>query len=120
MRYLKNLGRVLGYISIIIIILTMLVTIFSYFNIFNDNLTKIIKFIIPIISVFIGGIMMGIRATKKGIIEGARLSLIIDVIFLLLSIILSSFKPQSLIYYLIIAISTIFGSMIGVQKKITN
>ena len=59
-------------------------------------------------------------ATKKGIIEGARLSLIIDVIFLLLSIILSSFKPQSLIYYLIIAISTIFGSMIGVQKKITN
>ena len=41
MRYLKNLGRVLGYISIIIIILTMLVTIFSYFNIFSDNLTKI-------------------------------------------------------------------------------
>ena len=82
MRYLKNLGRVLGYISIIIIILTMLVTIFSYFNIFSDNLTKIIKFIIPIISVFIGGIMMGIRATKKGIVEGARLSLIIIMIFL--------------------------------------
>ena len=120
MRYLKNLGRVLGYISIIIIILTMLVTIFSYFNIFNDSLTKIMKYIIPIISVFIGGIMMGIRANKKGIVEGARLALIIDIIFVIFSLILSSFKPQSLIYYLIISITTIFGSMIGVQKKVQD
>ena len=120
MRYLKNLGRTLLYMFVIIIIFTLLVTLLSYFNIFTDNITKIIKFLIPIISTFIGGIMMGNRASKKGIIEGLRLSFIIITIFMLLSVILSSFKEQSLVYYLIIIITTIFGSLIGVQKKVQN
>lgn len=120
MRYLKNLGRTLLYMFLIIIVFTLLVTLLSYFNIFNDNITKIMKYIIPIISVFVGGIMMGRRANKKGIIEGARLSFIIIAIFMLLSVILSSFKGQSLIYYLIIIITTIFGSLIGVQKKVQD
>ena len=120
MRYLKNIGRTLLYMFIIIIMFTLLITILSYFNIFNDNITKIMKYIIPIISTFIGGIMMGNRTNKKGIIEGLRLSFIIISIFMLFSIILSSFKLQSLIYYLIIIITTIFGSLIGVQKKIQN
>ena len=120
MRYLKNIGRTLLYMFIIIIMFTLLITILSYFNIFNDNITKIMKYIIPIISTFIGGIMMGTRTNKKGIIEGLRLSFIIISIFMLFSIILSSFKLQSLIYYLIIIITTIFGSLIGVQKKIQN
>ena len=117
MRYIKNLVRTLGYMGIIILVSTFIVTILSYFNIFNDNIVKVLKFIIPIISVFISGILMGRRTNKRGIYEGVRLSLIIIFIFMLLSIILSSFKPQSLIYYLIIIVSTIFGSIIGVQKK---
>lgn len=103
--------------SIIILILTFITTILSYFNIFSDNVIKIMKFIIPITSVFIAGILMGKRTNKKGIYEGFRLSIIITSIFIFLSLILSSFKPQSLIYYLIIITSTIFGSIIGVQKK---
>ena len=117
MKYLKNVGKSLGYMSIIIIVLTLIITVLSYFNIFNDNIIKVMKLIVPIISVFIAGILMGNRTNKKGIYEGFRLSIIIIFIFMFLSIILSSFKPQSLIYYLIIIISTVFGSIIGVQKK---
>lgn len=117
MRYLKNVGRALGYMSIIILVLTLIITVLSYFNVFNDNVIKVMKLIIPIISVFIAGILMGNRTNKKGIYEGFRLAIIIISIFMFLSLILSSFKPQSLIYYLIIIISTIFGSIIGVQKK---
>ena len=118
MRYIKNLVRTLGDMGIIILVSTFIVTILSYFNIFNDNITKIMKFIIPTISTFIGGIMMGKRANKKGIIEGARLALIIISILMLLSVVLSNFKPQSIIYYLIIVVTTIFGALIGVQKKV--
>ena len=120
MRYLKNLGRTLLYMLVIVLVFTLIVTLLSYFNIFGDNITKIMKFIIPTISTFIGGIMMGKRTNKKGIIEGARLSFIIITILMLLSVILSSFKRQSLIYYLIIMVTTIFGSLIGVNKKNTN
>lgn len=120
MRYLKNLGRTLLYMLVIVLILTLIITLLSYFNILGDNITKIMKFIIPTISTFIGGIMMGKRANKKGIIEGARLAFIIISILMLSSVILSNFKPQSLIYYLIIIITTIFGSLIGVNKKTTN
>ena len=118
MRYLKNLGRTLLYMLVIVLVFTLIVTLFSYFNIFGDNITKIMKFIIPTISTFIGGIMMGKRANKKGIIEGLRLAFIIISILMLSSVILSSFKPQSIIYYLIIMITTIFGALIGVQKKV--
>ena len=118
MRYLKNLGRTLLYMLVIVLVFTLIVTLLSYFNIFGDNITKIVKFIIPTISTFIGGIMMGKRANKKGIIEGARLAFIIITILMLSSVILSSFKPQSIIYYLIIMITTIFGALIGVQKKV--
>ena len=120
MRYLKNLGRTLLYMLVIVLVFTLIVTLFSYFNIFGDNITKIMKFIIPTISTFIGGIMMGKRANKKGIIEGVRLSFILIALLMLLSVILSSFKPQSIIYYLIIMVTTIFGSLIGVQKKVQN
>lgn len=117
MRYLKNLLQTLAYIGIIIIISTFIITVFSYFNLFNDTIAKTIKFIIPIISVLIGGIMMGRRTNKKGIIEGLRFGIIINIIFVIISIVLGNFKGQSLIFYLIIIISTIFGSLIGVQKK---
>ena len=63
---------------------------------------------------------MGKRTNKKGIIEGVRLSFIIIALLMLLSVILSSFKPQSIIYYIIIMVTTIFGSLIGVQKKVQN
>ena len=120
MRYLKNLIRTLGYISIIVIISTFILTLFSYFNIFNDNIIKIIKFIIPVISVLIGGIIISKRTNKKGIVEGTRLGIIIDIIFIFLSIILSNFKTESIIFYIIILISSIFGCLLGVQKKRTD
>lgn len=117
MRYLKNLLRTLAYIGITIIISTFIITIFSYFNLLGDNIIKTIKLAIPVISVLIGGIMMGRRTNKKGIIEGIRFGLIIDIIFIIMSIILNNFKGQSLLFYLIIIISTIFGALMGVQKK---
>lgn len=117
MKYLKKLGKALLYALILSISLTFFITIFSYFNLFNDNIIKIFKFLIPIISVFISGIIMGRSITKKAFIEGLKLGIIIITILTTISLITNSLKIECILFYLIIVISTIFGSMVGILKK---
>ena len=117
MKYLKILARCLIYTFLITITSTFIITIFSYFNIFSDNITKVLKLSIPIISVFIGGIIMGRNSLKKGFIEGIKLGLIICFILVITSIILKEFKISSILFYIILITSTTFGSMIGINKK---
>lgn len=118
MTYLKKLGRALLFVLVISTLLTFIITIFSYFNIFSDNLTKVLKLMTPIIGVFTGGIVIGRRTNKKGFVEGIKLALIIDIILIIISLISGSLNVESILFYLILLISTIFGSMIGIQKKV--
>lgn len=118
MTYLKKLGRALLFVLVISTLLTFIITIFSYFNIFSDNLTKVLKLMTPIIGVFTGGIVIGRRSNKKGFVEGIKLALIIDIILIIISLISGSLNVESILFYLILLISTIFGSMIGIQKKV--
>ena len=118
MTYLKKLGRALLFVLVISTLLTFIITIFSYFNIFSDNLTKVLKLMTPIIGVFTGGIVIGRRSNKKGFVEGIKLALIIDIILIIISLISGNLNVESILFYLILLISTIFGSMIGIQKKV--
>ena len=118
MTYLKKLVRALLFVLVISTLLTFIITIFSYFNIFSDNLTKVLKLMTPIIGVFSGGIVIGRRSNKKGFVEGIKLALIIDIILIIISLISGSLNVESILFYLILLISTIFGSMIGIQKKV--
>ncbi len=119
MKYLKNISISLLYIIVSILVLTFITTLFSYFNIIGEKTISIFKIIIPIISLFIGGFNIGKHSIKKGWFEGFKLSSI----FIILLIIFEftaldiSFKSKNLIYYLIIIISSIFGSMIGISMK---
>lgn len=118
MKYLKVLAKSFAYIISVLVISMLIITIFSYFNILDDNTVKVLKLLSVLTSVFIGGYLIGKNGNKKGYIEGARLGIIITFILILLSLILKSFTVQSLLYYVIVIISTIFGSMIGVLKKV--
>lgn len=119
MNFIKNVSLSILYITLSLLVLTFILTIFSYFNIISDKTVSIFKIIIPIISLFIGGFFIGKKSLKKGWLEGLKLSLI----FLLILIIFEylalgqSFNIKNLLYYLIISISSIFGSMIGISKK---
>lgn len=119
MKYLKNVSISILYIIISILILTFITTLFSYFNIIGEKTVSIFKIIVPIISLFIGGFYIGKRSTKKGWFEGLKLGLIFIILliifeFLALDI---SFKGRNILYYIIIIISSMFGSMIGISMK---
>lgn len=117
MKYLKNLGKSLLYTFGVMIVLTFIITIFSYFNLFSDSITKVFKLLIPIISLFVGGILVGRCANKKGYIEGIKFGIIVDLIFVIFSFFIKTLKVSSIIFYIILLISSIFGSMIGINKK---
>lgn len=119
MKYLKNLGMSFLYIIIPILILTFLITILSYFNIINDKIVSIFKILIPIISVLIGSIYMGKHSKKKGFLEGLKLGIIFSLFLVILNILVFNnfFKLKYLLFYIIIIITSILGSMIGINRK---
>lgn len=122
MKYLKNVGISLGYIIGISLILTLLMTVLNYFDIIKNNFLIIFKLIIPISSLFIGGFIIGKGSKKKGWLEGLKLSLIFITILLIINFIVlnSKIEFKNLLYYLIISVSCIFGSIIGINKNQKN
>lgn len=118
MNYLKNVGIAFIYIISFLLGLTFISTLFNYINIFGNTFTNIVKVIIPVVSLFIGGFVIGKRVGKKGWLEGIKLSLIFLFILTIFNYLAldMSFSLKTLIYYLILIISTTFGSMFGVNK----
>lgn len=118
MNYLKNVGIAFIYIISFLLGLTFISTLFNYINIFGNTFTNIVKVIIPVVSLFIGGFAIGKRVGKKGWLEGIKLSLIFLFILTIFNYLAldMSFSLKTLIYYLILIISTTFGSMFGVNK----
>ena len=118
MNYIKNLGISLGFIIIFILGLTFIGTLFNYIGLFNNTIIKIVKVIIPILSMFIGGFIIGKKQGKNGWLEGLKLGLIFLIILTLFNYLglNFSFSIKSIIYYTILLISTILGSIIGVNR----
>ena len=119
MTYLKNLGKCFLYIISVLLISTIVITILNYFDILGSKLVTFFKIIIALVSMFIGGVIMGKNSKQKGWLEGLKLASIITVIIIILNCIIlnQSWKIKNLIYYLILLISIIFGSMVGISKK---
>lgn len=115
---MKKFGIALIYIISILLIFTLITTLFNYFNIMSDKTMSILKIIIPIISLFIGGIYLGMNTRLKGFCNGLKLGLIFIGIMILLNILfISSFEFKNILYYLILLITTSLGSMIGINVK---
>ena len=119
MKYLKKLGFSFLYIIGTILISTFIITILNYFNIISDKVISIFKILITILSLFIGGFYIGKRSNNKGYLEGLKLGLIFSIFLLIFNFLAlsNSFKLKYLLFYLIIIISSILGSMIGINRR---
>ena len=118
MKYLKNIIFSLGIVISVLFVFAFIITILSYFNILSDTITSIFKMLIPIISVLISGIFMGINSTKKGWLEGLKLGILICILLFLFNLLgLNKFKINQLLFYGILIFTSIVGSIIGISKK---
>lgn len=118
MTYIKTYGLRIIYIFIFIILFLLLTTTLYYFNIINNQTYKILKIIICLLSIFINSYILGKKTLKKGYLEGLKLSLIIiPILFIITVISKKALKFRIILYYLIILITSIFGSMLGINRK---
>ena len=116
-KYLKYLKSLL-FIFIPFTIFNFIISILYYFNTINSTINNWLVFISIILSMLIGGIYIGNKVNKKGYLEGIKIGLSISILFFLISYLgFNSFKLKYLIYYLILLLSTTFGSMLGISKK---
>ena len=113
----KNYISTLGIMLLIMIISTLVLTFFNYFDIFSKETVSVLKMSLIFITLFIGGIIIGKKSSKKGWLEGLKLGLIFCIILFIINLFLGSFSFKTLFYFFILIVSSIFGSMIGIQKK---
>lgn len=119
MKYFKNLSISFGFIISILFVFTFLITVMSYFNIISNSITTVFKMIIPILSLFVGGFITGKKSSKKGWLEGLKLGTIFCIILILFNILglNNKFEFSNVLFYIILIISSIVGSMIGINGK---
>ena len=119
MKYLKIFSRSLLYISVSILLFTMIITILSYFNIISEKTSNFFLMIFSSISLIIGGFILGKSTKNKRWLEGLKLGFSVTILFILFSILILkyNYKISSFIYYVILIVSSIFGSILGIKKK---
>lgn len=119
MNYLKKLGKSLIYVFSILLVGIFIITLLNYIGLLNGKIFSFFEILILIISLFIGGFIIGKNSKKKGWFEGIKLSIIIIVLFFIISYLAFKTLPElkTIIYYIIIITSSIIGSMIGITKN---
>lgn len=114
---LKNLFSSLIMFFSSVIILTFILTILNYFSLLSPSIVSILKLLIPLISIAVSAYKLGKRSEKRGYIEGIKIGTLAILLFLVLVLFLDKFTVKSLLYYLIILLTSILSSMIGINKK---
>lgn len=103
---------------IILIIYLIAISLLYYYNLFNYKTICIINFIFIMLEFFILGFNISHKEGKKGYLNGFLISVFLVILFTVISLIIHSISFSSLIYYLSLILSSIFGGIIGVTKKV--
>ena len=118
MKYLKSLAWIL----VPILILSFLGSLFYDLNWLGPKFYNTLKLIIPLLSIFIGGLYLGKNSKENGWLEGLKLGGAM-IIFLFISSYLAfdiGLSLKGIIYYLIILMTAMFGSMMGIRNVDKN
>lgn len=119
MKYLKFALKPYIYISLILVFGTLLITTLSYLDFINYKISNILKLLITLISLFVGGFIVGKKNSNKGWLAGLKLGSVFVIILLLFNytLIRQNLKLISFPYYLSLMIASSIGGMIGINKK---
>ena len=95
-------------------------TFINYFNIMGSKIVSIIRFILPLMAMFISSYRLGKLSDKKGYLEGLKFGGMIVFIFMVMVFLLDALSWKSILYYLILLLASVMGSMIGINRKKLN
>ena len=119
MLYLKKLSKSLGISIIILLVMTFIITLLNYINLINIKIVTAFSYITPFISFFIGGLLLGKTSINKGWLEGIKFGLVIIILSFIFNYLAfdQGFNISNVILYTITILSSIIGSMVGINLK---
>lgn len=118
----KNVAISTGYMLTVLLVLTFFMTLLNYFGIIGKGIVAAFKIIIPILALFIGGFKIGKNSLRNGWLDGLILSISFIIILMLFNTLGlgNEIELRNILYYVIMTISCIFGSIIGINKKVQD
>lgn len=115
--YLKSLGLTI----LIILGGSVITTLLEYFTNNTTLLINILRIITILLAIFIPTFILGKKSNRKGYLEGIKYGLILIVLSLVISLITKNkFNFDIIIYYIIMLVSSMLGSMMGINFKKNN
>ena len=107
-KYLKTFIRM----TIEVIVVTLVLSLLSYFNILSDKIYKYKELLFMVLILYFNGIRLGNTSNKYSFLEGIKIGGVAVITFILLNMIFEhEFNINLLIYYLIIFLLPVLGSM---------
>ena len=111
--YLKSISMFL----IVFFVYLLLISIIGYFELFNYKTINIINYIVMIILFFLLGHKTAYKEQRKGYLNGFLVSLILIIVFFIITLFLTKIKFSNIVYYTSLILSSIIGGIIGVKDK---
>ena len=101
-----------------IIITSIIIGTLSFHYLVKEQTAFIIQNIILFIILFIHSYKLGMIKHKNGYLEGIKFGGLIDFLFIVLGIVIKeNFNFYKVIYYMLIILTSVVGSILGVNKK---
>ena len=117
MTYVKKIGKALFLNVIEVIIFLFILTLLYHFNYLDDRHYSFYKLCILLGSIFINSVLIGRKTLKKGYLEGIKYGFLILILFLVPCIYFSKFRLSVIIFYGLIIMTSVIGSIIGISTK---
>ena len=116
---IKSFLKIFSKTLITIFLALLIISTLYYFNILSDKIASYLRPLSILLILFITSYKLGKKSIKNGYLEGFKLGSLVIVFFFILSLIFfrNYFKIRLILYYLILLITSILGSMIGISKK---
>ena len=117
MNTLKKYGLHVLLNSVEIVLSFFLLTILFYYNIISDKIFPFVKLVVVLITFLVHSFLLSRRLEQKGFIIGLFYALIYILIFTVSSVIFYKFQGKIFLYFFLLIIISILGSLFGIQKR---
>lgn len=119
MEKIKKHSLSIGISLSLILIFSFFINLLNYYDLLSANLYKISLVLLVALSIFLSAFILGKNTKEKGYLEGIKFGILIVLIMSIISYLAfdNNITIKSIIYYLILLITSATGSAFGINNK---